>query len=632
MHNELTVNEAQSKAITHGEGPMLVLAGPGSGKTFVITQRIKHLITQNRISPESILVITFTKAAAGEMQQRFRRIMDENFYPVVFGTFHSVFFHILRQVYSFNASSIVKESEKYKVLAEILKKIPNNQFNQIHVKNEDGSIFVDTEYMSKILSEISRCKNLGANLKSYESEVCSKEEFLQIYKEYQIEMRHRKKVDFDDMLLLCRQVFLERPDILKQWQERFSYILIDEFQDINVLQYEVIQMLAKPQDNLFVVGDDDQAIYGFRGSRPELMFRFGKDYPKAKQLHLNVNYRSRKGIVESAGMLIGHNKDRFSKSVEAHNKSSDASDNEVKVQCFESRMQQEENIVTLIKQYMRQKGASYNDIAIIYRTNVNATDLAERLMKEKIPFRVREKMKNVYEMPVARDILSYIRYAMYEADIHDFYRIMNKPVRYISRTSVPMHSFTKEELMYANQDKEYVCQNIESLYQQFKFLSKMSPYAAVNYIRKGIGYEEYIKKKAKEEGEDSGQYIEQLEDIQRRAADYNTLKEWLKHIENYENVLEGIEAVQDEAVDIITMHASKGLEWKVVLIPDCNEEIVPHKKAVKPAEIEEERRLFYVAMTRARENLFIFYIKEETNKKKTGNNLPSRFIREFAKK
>ena len=627
MHKELTVNEAQSKAITHGAGPMLVLAGPGSGKTFVITQRIKHLITQDRISPESILVITFTKAAALEMQQRFRRIMDEDFYPVVFGTFHSIFFHILRQVYSFNASSIVKESEKYRILAEILKKIPNNQVNQIHIKAEDGSTSFDTEYMSKVLSEISRLKNLGANLVSYESEVCPKEEFLQIYREYQLEMRSRKKVDFDDMLLLCRQVLYEREDILKQWQKRFEYILIDEFQDINPLQYEVIQMLAKPQDNIFVVGDDDQAIYGFRGSRPELMFQFQKDYPDAKQVLLNVNYRSKKGIVENAGRLIERNKDRFAKSVMAYNLSDDG----VRVQSFESRAQQEENIIALIRQYMNQKGANYQDIAIIYRTNINASDLADRLMKEKIPFRVREKLKNIYELPVALDVLSYIRYAVYGNDIQDFYRIMNKPVRYISRGSVPMHRFTKEELLYANRDKEYVRQNIENLYQQLKFLGRMSPFAAVNYIRKGIGYEEYLKKKAKEDGGDFCQVLEQLEDIQKRAVGFSTLKEWLEHIENYENALEQTVENEEDAIDIVTMHASKGLEWKVVLLPDCNEGVVPHKKAVTTAEVEEERRLFYVAMTRAKENLFIFHIKEEDNKKKTGMHLPSRFIKEFTK-
>ena len=627
MHNELTVNEAQSKAITHGEGPMLVLAGPGSGKTFVITQRIKHLITQNRISPERILVITFTKAAALEMQQRFRKIMDENFYPVVFGTFHSIFFHILRQIYSFNASSIVKESEKYRILAEILKKIPNNLMNQIYVKDEDGSTVVDTEYMSKVLSEISRMKNLGENLSSCESEVCSKEIFLQIYREYQLEMRRRKKVDFDDMLLLCREVLLEREDILKQWQKRFEYILIDEFQDINPLQYEVIQMLARPQDNLFIVGDDDQAIYGFRGSKPELMFQFQKDYPNAEQILLNVNYRSKQGIVEQAGKLIKRNQSRFDKLVQASNPVNDG----VRIQSFASRQHQEENILALIKQYMKQSGAGYHDIAIIYRTNIHAADLADRLLKEKIPFRCREKLRNIYDLPIARDVLAYIRYALTENDIHDFYRIMNKPVRYISRGCVPMYRFTKEELLACNKQKEYVRQNIENLYQQFKFLRNMSPYAAVNYIRKGIGYEEYLKKKAKEDGEDETKLIEQLEDIQKRAAGFDTLKAWLTHIEDYENALVQTSETQEDAIDIMTMHASKGLEWKVVLIPDCNEGIIPHKKALKQAEIEEERRLFYVAMTRAKENLFVFYLEAEQNKRKTSNNLPSRFIKEITK-
>lgn len=625
MLNQLTVNEAQSKAITHGAGPMLVLAGPGSGKTFVITQRIKHLITQDRISPESILVITFTKAAATEMQQRFRKIMDENFYPVVFGTFHSIFFHILRQIYSFNASSIVKENEKYRILVHILNKFPNIQANK---KDEDDGMSVDKEYLSKLLSEISRFKNLGANKDLCESEVCSKDVFFQIYKAYQLEMRSRKKVDFDDMLLLCRKELKERPDLLRQWQERFSYILIDEFQDINQLQYEVIQMLAKPQDNLFVVGDDDQAVYGFRGSKPELMFRFLEDYVDAKQVQLNVNYRSRQGIIEHASRLICCNQNRFEKQSIANNKDSEG----VRIQSFSSKQQQEDNIVSLIKQYMSKEGACFKDIAIIYRTNLEASELAERFLKEKIPFCMREKLRNVYELPVAKDVLAYIRYALFENDIKDFYRIMNKPVRYISRGSVPTRTFSKDELLVGNGGKEYIRNNIENLYQQFKFIRMMSPFAAVNYIRKGIGYEEYLRQKAKEEGEDFAIYQEQLEDLQRRAMGFATLKEWLTHIEDYEKVLETETQTIEDAVDIVTMHASKGLEWQVVVLPDCNEGVVPHKKAIKPLEIEEERRLFYVAMTRAREHLFLFYLTDEEQKKKTGNYLPSRFIHEITKK
>lgn len=624
MHKR-TVNEAQSKAITHGEGPMLVLAGPGSGKTFVITQRIKYLITQERISPERILVITFTKAAASEMQERFRNMMDENFYPVVFGTFHSIFFHILKQIYSFNASSIVKESEKYRILANILRKFPNIQMTR---KEEEDSITVDKEYLSKVLSEISRFKNKGANRECYESEVCSKEEFWQIYKAYQLEMKCRKKIDFDDMLLLCRKELQERPDLLRQWQERFDYILIDEFQDINQLQYEVIQMLAKPQDNIFVVGDDDQAIYGFRGSKPELMFRFLEDYVDAKQVYLNVNYRSRRGIVEHAGRLIDCNSARFAKEIVADNDEMSG----VRIQAFANKQQQEDNIVSLIKQYKGKEGGCYKDIAIIYRTNLGASELVERLLKEKIPFCIREKLRNVYEMPVARDIVAYIRYALLEDDIKDFYRIMNKPVRYIGRGSVPIKCFAKEELLAANSGKEYIKNNIENLYQQFKFIRMMSPYAAVNYIRKGIGYEEYLQQRAKEDGEDFTIYQEQLEDIQRRAMGFATLKEWLAHIENYEKVLDIATPSSEDAVDIVTMHASKGLEWQVVVLPDCNEGVVPHKKSVKPLEVEEERRLFYVAMTRAREYLFLFHLQDEEHKKKTGKHLPSRFIHEITKK
>lgn len=613
MHKS-TVNEAQSKAISHGEGPMLVLAGPGSGKTLVITQRIRNLIEKHQVKPEHILVITFTKAAALEMQKRFILMTPEKIYPVNFGTFHAIFFQILKQTYSFQASSIIKERQKRSLLGEVIESIPE----AMKEKNEQN----DTdENIQKLLAEISKVKNCGIPLEEYKSEVCSEEVFSYIYEAYCKKMTMQGKVDFDDMVLLCYRLLSKREDIRKLWQEKFQYILIDEFQDISPMQYAIVRMLAKPADNLFIVGDDDQAIYGFRGANPEIMLRFREDYPTAKQVLLNMNYRSKSDIVESANRLIAHNTKRFAKAVKANNPAKDG----VRVCYFESRQEQAKNIVLLIKQYMKQQGAKFGDIALIYRTNTHAIITAERLMQESIPFEMRESAKNIYDTVVAKDMIAYLEYALDRRDIKSFYRIMNRPVRYIRRDSVPMQPFSMQELIDNNKSRDYVIHNIIQLYKQLDFLKSMSPYAAVNFIRKGIGYEEYIKEKSKETGASLRVWQEELDQMQESAKGFATIAEWLTHIEHYEEKVEEAKKEKADAVHIITMHASKGLEWPIVILPDVNEGYVPHKKAVTDAETEEERRLFFVAVTRAKEKLFVFSVKE----KEAGNILPSRFIQEL---
>lgn len=622
MLNNLNVNEAQSVAITHGEGPMLVLAGPGSGKTFVITQRIKYLIETLHIKPEDILVITFTKAAAKEMQERFFQISNQKGTPVTFGTFHAIFFHILRYTYKFTAENIIRESDKYRIISQIIKQMPT----ELQGQNEHQNM--DNEMQSRILEEISRIKNDGISPQEFKSDIFSQSELEYIYDTYKKEMNKRKFVDFDDMVLLCRNLLLSRPEILKMWQERFKYILIDEFQDICRLQYEVVCMLAKPQDNLFIVGDDDQAIYGFRGSKPEIMLNFQKDYPAAKYILLNVNYRSRRDIVELAGNLIAHNRVRFTKQVETNNPQKEG----VKIYAFPSKRRQAENIALLIKQYIQQEGTGYSDIAIIYRTGNHMVDTAHNLIQQGIPFRMKEKPKNPYQTPVAMDITAYLRYALYQNDVEDFFRIMNSPVRYIRRSCVPLKPFCMYELIQNCQKENYVVQNILKFYEELNFIKNMTPYAAVNFIRHGIGYDEHIKKKCLERCEDSSGKLSELDALQQSAKEFETIAEWLEYIQSYDAIIQdalgdsgSINKNEADAVSIVTMHASKGLEWKVVILPDVNEGVIPHKKAVTDEELEEERRMFYVAMTRAKEKLFIFYIEE----KEAGNFLPSRFLKEL---
>lgn len=621
------VNEAQHRAITHKDGAMLVLAGPGSGKTFTVTQRIKYLIEQHHIQPEDILVITFTKAAAAEMQERFVKLNDGKCYPVCFGTFHSVFFRILRHTYRFTADNIIREADKYRILTQIVSDLPPELRSQEeHCTNAN----MDSETLQRLLAEISKVKNNGLAPGEITSETVSQTEFEYIFHAYKQEMNNKRLIDFDDMVLLCRDLLVSRPEVLKIWQERFRYILVDEFQDICPLQYEVVRLLAKPQDNLFIVGDDDQSIYGFRGSNPEIMLHFTEDYPDASQVLLNVNYRSKQDITETAGKLIAHNKVRFSKDVRTQNIQKDG----VRVYSFHSKPKQAENIALLIKQYMEQPGAKYSDIAILYRTNSHIAYTAERLVRQGIPFSINEKPKNIYDSETAKDMIAYINYALHEDSVSDFLRIMNRPVRYIRRNTVPRNPFSMQEILENNRTLGYVVENIIGLYDGLRFIKGMNPFSAVNFIRKGIGYDDYLKKKASECGRDAAKELEALEEIMQLAKGFETLAEWMEHVQNYDSTIRELQHgsgknCHTDAVNIVTMHASKGLEWKVVILPDVNEGVVPHKKAVTDSELEEERRMFYVAMTRAKENLFLFYIKESMEKKEAGNLLPSRFLDEM---
>ena len=297
-------NKEQEEAITHKEGPLMVLAGPGSGKTLVITYRVKWLIENAGVHPSNILVITFTRAAAEEMRKRFFAFDGMENAPVTFGTFHSIFFMILRYAYRYTAGNIIREDVKRRYIKEM-------------TENMELEIEDEKEFLSGIINEISYVKGEMMSLSYYHSSNCSDELFAQIYEGYERRLREENLIDFDDMLVFCYELLKERKDILAMWQQKFQYILIDEFQDINKVQYEIVRMLAGKGDHLFIVGDDDQSIYRFRGARPEIMLGFEKDYPDAKKVILNTNYRCSAEIVDSAEHLISHNTKRFPKNMQA---------------------------------------------------------------------------------------------------------------------------------------------------------------------------------------------------------------------------------------------------------------------------------------------------------------------------
>lgn len=606
---EKRYNDSQVKAIHHFRGPCLTLAGPGSGKTAVITERTKNLITEYKVNPSNILVITFTKAAAVEMKNRFTSLMGDSSYPVTFGTFHAVYFSILKHAYHYRAENIIREEQKYALMRELVQKH--------RLEYEDES-----EFVTSLLGEISIVKNTGVSIEHYYSTNCAENLFRRIYSEYEQYLHGHKLIDFDDMLVYTFELFQARKDILAAWQRKFQFILIDEFQDINKIQFDIIKMLAAPENNLFVVGDDDQSIYRFRGARPELMLHFKDDYPDAAQILLDTNYRSQKHVVDASLNLISHNTERYEKNIHAAREGG----SEIEYAVFQSQREEIAKIIWNIQEHVG-RGGRYEDFAVLFRTNTQPQMLMERFLEYNIPFRMKDKVPNLYEHWIAKDILAYMKIAKGSRYRSDFLKIMNRPKRYISRDSLDEETVAFDVWEWFYEDKPWVAERIERLEYDVKMLSTMSPYAAINYIRRGIGYDEFCVEYADYRRMNVDDLYEVLDELQGSAKGFDSYDDWFAHIENYTAELEKMYRKQQEnkeSVALATLHSAKGLEYEDVYIIDVNEGIMPYKKAVLDNEIEEERRMFYVGMTRARKNLHLYATKQVNHK----NAEVSRFIGE----
>ena len=609
----MSLNHAQTEAVAHNKGPCMVLAGPGSGKTLTIAKRIEYLIMKHKVRPEEILVITFTKYAAWEMKNRTRSICGPSSYAVTFGTFHGIYYGILKWAYRLNQSNLLSDEEKYRILREIL---PGIDWDQEPEADEEK------DYLQELAIEIGNVKNNCMDIEEYEPVKYTTEKFRKLYRTYEETKKKYRKIDFEDMLIQCRDLFMKRPDILKKWQEKFQYILVDEFQDVNQAQYDVVRMLAAPQDNLFVVGDDDQSVYGFRGAKPGIMMEFMKDYPKARQILLDVNYRSSGYIVKGALRVIGNNKIRFEKKIEPFRKP----DETVHVQEVKDPVQEAEYVLERIREY-REKGVSYTEMAVLYRTNVDARAMSELMTEYQIPFVMKEHLNNIYEHFIALDMISYLRLSQGEYDRKYFLQIANRPNRYLTRESMKTGNVSYESLRRYYRDKDWMVDRIDQLEWDMKMICDKTPYAAIQYIRKRMGYDEFLKEYAAYRKISSEDLFAVLEEIWQNSKGYGTIKEWFEHIESYGKMLkeQNKKNGEKEGVNLMTMHAAKGLEFDTVFVIEANEGSCPYKKAMADEEIEEERRLFYVAMTRAKRKLVISYVKEKNGK----DLLPSRFVSEL---
>ena len=595
----MSFNISQREAILHKDGPMLVLAGPGSGKTLVITERTKHLIKEYGINPSNILVITFTKAAATEMKERFFRLMDGKTYPVTFGTFHAVFFAILKHAYHYSAENIIREERRIQCIREIVAK------HRLEYEDE-------MEFVTSILGEIGLVKNTGISIDHYYSKNCAEEMFRRIYSEYHEYLYQHRLIDFEDMLVYTWELFRERPDILAAWQRKYQYILIDEFQDINKIQFDVMKMLAGERQNLFVVGDDDQSIYRFRGAKPEIMLHFKEDFPKAKMVLLDTNYRSQGHIVTRALNLIGHNKERFEKRIQA----SKESEAEVEYAVFNSQREENLRIIRDIADAV-ERGRNYADFAVLFRTNTQPRLLMEQLMEYNIPFRTRDKIPNLYEHWIAKDIFAYMRIVMGSRERRDFLQIMNRPKRYITRESLDNEYVAFDVWEWFFEEQPWVAERIRKLESDIKTMNRMNPFAAINYIRKGIGYDEFLEEYADYRRIRVDDLYDVIDELQESAKGFDDFNGWFDHIDAYTKELEQLYQNQNQQADSValtTLHSAKGLEYENVYLIDVNEGLMPYKKAVLDADIEEERRMFYVGMTRAKKNLHLFSVKQLNQK------------------
>lgn len=594
------LNENQLKAVNHLDGPCMVLAGPGSGKTRVITYRIANMVVNKNIKPTSILAISFTKASSIEMKNRALSLSNDfRMNKVTYGTFHSVFFRILRYFENYNIESILDEKTKRIGLKNILK--------GLNIENAD-----DDETIGQVINEISYVKNELMDKRDFKSEVLTNDEFITVYNFYEEYKQQMNKIDFDDMLIKTYELLKNNKAALDRVRSVYRYILVDEFQDINKVQFEALKLIANPSNNIFVVGDEDQSIYGFRGSRPDFLLEFEEYFSNTKKVLLDINYRSKGEIINIANRLIEKNTNRYEKVIKC------GQGNGAKVNYISPEDSEEEAVYIAkdIKNKVQEDYTEYTDFAVIYRTNIQSRALVDVFMDMRIPFVVKDSIVTIYDHWAAQDILAYLRIGVNPNSNKDWIRIINKPFRYISKDNL---NLIKDEPDFINSlinkcdlhPKQV--KTINDLDIDISYVKGLNPKNAISYIRTTLDYDRYIldycaNRKIKTNG-----LIEILNELESSATNFKTIQEYLEHIERVKSeIVDNKNNKETDGVIFTTMHSAKGLEFKNVYIIGANEGTIPHEKSYeiddeekKNDQIEEERRLMYVAITRAEENICI---------------------------
>jgi len=626
------LNEQQQKAVLYTEGPLLVLAGAGSGKTRVLTYRIAYLIADKGIPPWNILAITFTNKAADEMKQRVASLVGVVSKDIWISTFHSSCARILRQEidkigYERNFT-IFDENDQSTLIEECIKEMALNE-----------KYFSDREIKAKI----SNAKNnlIGPNdyLKYFGSDFRA-DKIAQLYSLYQIKLRANNALDFDDLIMKTIELFTMRPDVLEFYQHKFRYILVDEYQDTNYAQYTFIKMISRLYRNLCVVGDDDQSIYGWRGADIRNILDFEKDFPDAKVIKLEQNYRSTQTILDAANSVIVNNKGRKGKNLWTSNKQGE------RIKCYVAYNEHDEAqfICHRILEGVQHEGRKYSDFAILYRMNAQSRAIEASMVYAGIPYKVVGGLR-FYDRKEIKDVIAYLRVLVNPADSVSLRRIINEPKRGIGNTTMRA---IEEAAQQAEQSLFETIWNIDRLENvSVRIKSKIKPFVEMmvqlmalkellqpsELIQQLLGVTGYLKALEDENTDEAntridniGQLVSAVKEFEA-SADEPTLEAFLENVALISSVDELAE--DNDSVTLMTIHGAKGLEFPVVFITGMEEGLFPSSRAFNDEEqMEEERWLCYVAITRARQQLYMTYARQRMIFGNTVEGIPSRFLDE----
>ncbi|WP_436512652.1 ATP-dependent helicase [Clostridium thermobutyricum] len=594
----LILDKNQKEAVYGKEKNILVVAAPGSGKTTVIINRINYLINNLNVENKNIVVITFTKSAALNMKERYKKVFMRNSAPF-FGTFHGLFYKILLR--EGMKISIVEEYKTNKLIQGILK----NYFDEI---NDDK--------VKEVKNNISLFKTSRVDIKEFKPTITKNifEECLYTYENFK---KENGLLDFDDLAIKTLELLENNSKLLNGYRGLFKYMLVDEFQDCDNLQVEFLKLINSGENNnLFCVGDEDQCIYSFRGSKPEYMVIFNQIFKEGKKYFLETNYRSVKNIIEGSKNLISSNISRNEKKIQAFNKE----EGEVEILFPSDEKEQSDLVVKKIKENVWNKDYKFEDNIILYRTNAEGMSFVDALTRSKIPFNILDKEYNFYDHFICKDIIAYLNLALNSNSKTDFLRIINRPFRYVSKANVEyVRSYREEknpfDILIEKKDiHSFQKGKLEDLKKDINYLSKLSLGSAIQFIISDLEYIEYLKEYAEKFSQSLDDLEEILEEFKILASDFTNILDFFNHIEEVKEEIKSSKNKEEneDRVILSTIHRVKGMEFKNVFIANCVEDSIPHSSAKE--NIEEERRIFYVGMTRAIDNLYMFSPKTKGGK------------------
>ena len=626
------LNPEQKQAVTTTEGPLLVLSGAGTGKTKVLTARLAYILANMKANPWNCLVVTFTNRAAREMQNRARNLIGNIADSVWMGTFHGIAVKILRR-----HAELVGLKSNFTILGE------DDQRRLIKQLLEADGIDDKKYPPQSILDKIQLWKDKGLTADkiddSFRANVVT-----EVYKKYQARLLELNCVDFGDLLLYTLNILMSDAGVLDDYQTRFKYIMVDEYQDTNVTQYLFLRLICQKYRNLCCVGDDDQSIYSWRGAEIENILRFEKDFPDAKVIRLERNYRSTANILAAASALIRHNRDRLGKTLKvAENSPAARGDNsKIKVVSTYSGSEEAAYVADEIENLHR-NGTGYSQMAVLVRTAAQTREFEEKFIAEAIPYQVIGGPK-FYERAEIRDALAYLRVILQPADDLALERIINKPARGIGAKTIEkfenearvnhismfmaIEKMLKEGAL-SGKVKTNVSELINNFYQWRQTMNAVSPDDLAAQVLEDSGYMEMLKMDKSAEAEGRIENLKELINVMSDTEQYPTLSDFMEHVSL---VMDNDNNIDTDKVMLITLHSAKGLEFDAVFLPGWEEGLFPHQRALDEgggSALEEERRLAYVAMTRAKQKLYILTALNRRIYGQWQNNLPSRFINEL---